>query len=194
MISHINGLLVEKHPTHMIIECNGVGYHINISLNTYSKISDKDNCKLLTHLAIKEDSHALYGFYEESERSLFRLLISVSGIGTNIAITMLSSLSPSAICNAIAAENVTQIKAIKGIGPKTAQRVILELKDNLKNIDIPTTISSQKDTTNKSEALSALATLGFAKNNAEKVVDEIIQDQGSNISVEDLLKHALKRL
>ena len=194
MISHINGLLVEKHPTHIILECNGVGYYIRISLNTYSKITDGNNCKLLTHLAIKEDSHTLYGFYEESERSLFRLLISVSGIGTNIAITMLSSLSPPDICNAIAAENVTQIKAIKGIGPKTAQRVILELKDKLKNINIPTTISSQKDTTNKSEALSALATLGFVKNNAEKVVDEIIQDQGTDISVEDLLKHALKRL
>ena len=135
MITQIRGRLVEKSPTELVIDCNGIGYSINISLNTYSKLSDEENIKLFTHLIIKEDSHSLFGFLTKSERELFRLLISVSGVGASTARVMLSSLSPTEIVSAIANEKVSIVQSIKGIGSKTAQRIILELKDKILGID-----------------------------------------------------------
>jgi len=193
MITHIQGKLVTKSPTDVVIECNGVGYHINISLHTFSQIPDNENLKLFTHLQVKEDSHTLYGFASVAEREIFRLLISVSGIGANIARTMLSSLTPAQVRDGIASEDVALIQSVKGIGAKTAQRVIIDLKDKaLKIYDIDE-VSISKDNTNKNEALSALEVLGFVKKQAERVVDKILISQ-PDASVETIIKQALKNL
>ena len=135
MITQVKGRLIEKSPTEVIVDCNGIGYSINISLNTFSKIGDDENIKLYTHLIIKEDSHSLYGFFDKSERSLFKLLISVSGVGASTGRMMLSSLSPKEIISAIMTENVQIIQSIKGIGLKTSQRIILELKDKVLSLE-----------------------------------------------------------
>ena len=173
MITQINGRLVEKSPTELVIDCNGLGYLVNISLNTFSLLSDSENISLYTHLQVKEDWHTLFGFYEKTERNLFRKLISVSGIGASTARTMLSSLNPEEIQRAILSENVSTIQSVKGIGLKTAQRVIIDLKDKvLKIYDIDESSLSQNNT-NKDEALSALEVLGFSKKQAEKVIDKI---------------------
>ncbi|MEC8248045.1 MAG: Holliday junction branch migration protein RuvA [Bacteroidota bacterium] len=193
MITHIRGRLVEKSPTAVVIDCNGVGYFIHISLHTYSQLKDDESIKLLTHLQIKEDAHQLYGFATLMEREIFRLLISVSGIGTNTARTMLSSLTPKQIRESIAAEDVALIQSVKGIGLKTAQRVIIDLKDKiLKIYDIDETLLIS-DNTNKDEALSALEVLGFAKKNSERVVAKIISNN-PDASVELIIKEALKNL
>ena len=193
MITHIRGRLVEKSPTAVVIDCNGVGYFIHISLHTFSQLKDDESIKLLTHLQIKEDAHQLYGFATSMEREIFRLLISVSGIGTNTARTMLSSLTPKQIREGIAAEDVVLIQSVKGIGLKTAQRVIIDLKDKiLKIYDIDETLLIS-DNTNKDEALSALEVLGFAKKNSERVVVKIISNN-PNASVELIIKEALKNL
>jgi len=193
MITHIRGRLVEKSPTAVVIDCNGVGYFIHISLHTYSQLKDDESIKLLTHLQIKEDAHQLYGFATLMEREIFRLLISVSGIGTNTARTMLSSLTPKQIREGIAAEDVVLIQSVKGIGLKTAQRVIIDLKDKiLKIYDIDETLLIS-DNTNKDEALSALEVLGFAKKNSERVVVKIISNN-PDASVELIIKEALKNL
>ncbi|AXT18919.1 Holliday junction branch migration protein RuvA [Flavobacteriaceae bacterium AU392] len=193
MITHIQGKLTQKNPTNVVIDCNGIGYLVNISLHTFSQIPDQENLKLLTHLHIKEDSHTLYGFYSFAEREIFRLLISVSGIGTSTARTMLSSLTPKQVREGIASEDVSLIQSVKGIGLKTAQRVIIELKDKvLKIYDIDEGLSFQSNT-NKDEALSALEVLGFAKKQSERVVDKIISNQ-TDISVETIIKEALKNL
>ena len=193
MITHIRGRLVEKSPTAVVIDCNGVGYFIHISLHTFSQLKDDESIKLLTHLQIKEDAHQLYGFATVMEREIFRLLISVSGIGTNTARTMLSSLTPKQIREGIAAEDVTLIQSVKGIGLKTAQRVIIDLKDKiLKIYDIDETLLIS-DNTNKDEALSALEVLGFAKKNSERVVAKIISNN-PDASVELIIKEALKNL
>ena len=193
MITHIRGRLVEKSPTAVVIDCNGVGYFIHISLQTYSQLKDDESIKLLTHLQIKEDAHQLYGFATLMEREIFRLLISVSGIGTNTARTMLSSLTPKQIREGIAAEDVALIQSVKGIGLKTAQRVIIDLKDKiLKIYDIDETLLIS-DNTNKDEALSALEVLGFAKKNSERVVAKIISNN-PDASVELIIKEALKNL
>ena len=193
MITHIRGRLVEKSPTAVVIDCNGVGYFIHISLHTYSQLKDDESIKLLTHLQIKEDAHQLYGFATLMEREIFRLLISVSGIGTNTARTMLSSLTPKQIREGIAAEDVALIQSVKGIGLKTAQRVIIDLKDKiLKIYDIDETLLIS-DNTNKDEALSALEVLGFAKKNSERVVVKIISNN-PDASVELIIKEALKNL
>lgn len=193
MITHIQGKLTEKNPTNVVIDCNGVGYHLNISLHTYSQIPDQENLRLFTHLQIKEDSHTLYGFSSLSEREIFRLLISVSGIGTNIARTMLSSLTPKQVREGIAIEDVALIQSVKGIGLKTAQRVIIELKDKvLKVYDIDEGSISISNT-NKEEALSALEVLGYTKKQSSRVVDKIIAiNQDAN--VETIIKEALKKL
>jgi len=193
MITHIQGKLTEKNPTNVVIDCNGVGYHLNISLHTYSQLSDQENLKLFTHLHIKEDSHTLYGFSSLSEREIFRLLISVSGIGTNIARTMLSSLTPKQVREGIALGDVALIQSVKGIGLKTAQRVIIELKDRvLKVYDLEDGVI-YKNNTNKDEALSALEVLGFTKKQSERVVDNIVAiNQDANI--ETIIKEALKKL
>lgn len=193
MITHIQGKLVEKNPTDVVIECNGVGYAINISLHTYSQIPDNEHLKLYTHLQIKEDAHTLYGFSSLVERELFRLLISVNGIGANIARTMLSSLTPSQIKEGIAKEDVVLIQSIKGIGTKTAQRVIIDLKDKILKIYDMDEVSVSKDNTNKNEALSALEVLGFVKKQAERVVDKILISQ-PDANVETIIKQALKNL
>lgn len=193
MITHIRGRLVEKSPTAVVIDCNGVGYFIHISLHTFSQLKDDESIKLLTHLQIKEDAHQLYGFATWMEREIFRLLISVSGIGTNTARTMLSSLTPKQIREGIAAEDVALIQSVKGIGLKTAQRVIIDLKDKiLKIYDIDETLLIS-DNTNKDEALSALEVLGFAKKNSERVVVKIISNN-PDASLELIIKEALKNL
>lgn len=193
MIHHLKGKLVEKNPTHAIIECGGVGYFVNISLHTFSRIPDGELISLYTHLQIKEDSHTLFGFAEKSEREIFRLLLSVSGIGSSTARTMLSSMSPAQIRDAIANGDVPSIQSIKGIGAKTAQRVILDLKDKVLKVYDIDEVSPTANNTNKDEALSALEVLGFARRQAEKVVDKVIS-QDSSLSVENIIKLALKNL
>lgn len=193
MIAHIQGKLIEKTPTEVVIDCNGVGYHINISLHTYSLIPVSETIKLFTYLQIKEDAHSLFGFVEKSEREIFKMLLSVSGIGASIARTMLSSLDPKQIIQALAVGDLATIQSIKGIGSKTAQRAILDLKDKvLKLYDIDE-VSMLQSNTNKDEALSALEVLGFNKKLAEKVIDKIII-QDPSATLETLIKQALKNL
>jgi len=193
MIAHIQGKLVEKTPTEVVIDCGGVGYHINISLHTYSLLPQADQIKLFTYLQIKEDSHTLFGFVEKSEREIFKMLLSVSGIGASIARTMLSSLEPKQIIQALAVGDLATIQSIKGIGTKTAQRAILDLKDKVLKLYDLDEVSMVQSNTNKDEALSALEVLGFNKKLAEKVVDRIVQ-QDSGASVESIIKQALKNL
>ena len=193
MIAHLQGKLVEKSPTHIIIDCGGVGYHVNISLHTYSLLPNTDFIKVYTHLQIKEDAHTLFGFVEKSEREIFKMLLSVSGIGASIARTMLSSLDPKQITNAIASGDVVTIQSIKGIGSKTAQRVILDLKDKVLKLYDLDEVSMSQSNTNRDEALSALEVLGFARKASEKVVDKVIS-QNQEAIVEIIIKQALKNL
>ncbi|MBT8325889.1 MAG: Holliday junction branch migration protein RuvA [Winogradskyella sp.] len=193
MIAHLEGKLVEKNPTDVIIDCNGVGYHLHISLHTFSQIPDQENLKLYTHLQVREDSHTLYGFSTKVERELFRLLISVSGIGASIARAMLSSLDPDQIKEGIASGNVALIQSIKGIGAKTAQRVIIDLKDKVLKIYGIEELSVSQSNTHKDEALSALEVLGFNKKQAEKAIDRIVVNQ-PDAPVEVIIKEALKNL
>jgi Holliday junction DNA helicase RuvA len=193
MITHLRGKLVEKNPTEIVVECGGVGYLVHISLHTYSLLPSEEAVSIYTHLQVKEDSHSLYGFMEVSERAIFRLLISVSGIGANTARTMLSSLSPEELRDAIAASNVGTIQSVKGIGLKTAQRVIIELKDKILKIYDLEELSTPLDNTNKEEALSALEVLGFARKQSEKIVEKILKASPS-LSVEDIIKQTLKGL
>ena len=193
MITQIRGRLVEKNPTDVVIDCNGVGYLLHISLNTFSALPNDENVVLYTHLSIREDAHTLYGFISKTEREVFKLLISVSGVGPSTARTMLSSMTTEDIQQAIASENVRIIQSVKGIGAKTAQRVIVDLKDKmLKTFDLDE-VSIAKDNTNKEEALSALEVLGFARKQADKVVTNILKET-PNASVEHLIKMALKNL
>jgi Holliday junction DNA helicase RuvA len=194
MYAYIDGKLSFKCPTYVVIEAGGVGYHINISLNTFSSIQDQERCKLYTWLHVKEDAHTLYGFAEEGERRLFLHLISVSGIGPNTGRMMLSSITPQEIQQAIVNGDVPLIQRIKGIGPKSAQRLILELQDKLKREGYDSLISIPKNHTVKDEALSALIMLGFAKNAAEKALDQAINQSNGSLTVEALIKIALKSL
>lgn len=193
MIAHLKGKLVEKNPTYVIVECNGVGYFLNISLHTFSLIEEEESIQLYTHLQVKEDSHTLFGFMEQSEREIFRLLISVSGIGTGTARTMLSSLPPRQIKESIAAGDVASIQAVKGIGAKTAQRLIVDLKDRVLKVHGTYEVSLSSNNTGKEEALSALEVLGFVRRQSEKVVDKIISED-SSLSIEEIIKRALKNL
>ena len=193
MITHLEGKLVEKNPTDVVVDCNGVGYHINISLHTFSQIPDKEHIKLHTYLQVKEDSHTLYGFSSRVEREIFKLLLSVSGVGASTARTMLSSLSPDQVKEAIASSDVSTIQSVKGIGAKTAQRVILDLKDKVLKVYGLEEVSLSQNNTNKSEALSALDVLGFNKKQSEKVVEKLVS-QNPDITVEELIKDALKNL
>jgi len=193
MITQIIGRLVEKSPTQVVIDCHGIGYEVNISLNTYSQLGDDENIKLFTHLQIREDSHTLFGFFTPMERSVFRLLLSVSGIGASIARTMLSSLEPQQIQRAIISEDLNTIKSIKGIGLKTAQRVLIELKDKMLNLYEGEEIQSFANNTIKEEALSALEVLGYPRKQSEKVIDNAIQSAPES-SVEGLIKAALNKL
>lgn len=192
MIAHLNGRLIEKHPTNLIVECGGVGYFVKISLNTFSAIGTSESVKILTQQIIREDAHLLFGFATSEERDVFNLLLSVSGIGPNTAILMLSSMSPNEIANAIQTEDVRSIQAIKGIGAKTAQRVIIDLKDKMLKVEWsdPTNIFVGNNT-NRFDALTALISLGFDKKSAEKAIEKIAT---GDESVEELIKGALKIL
>ena len=193
MITQIKGRLVEKSPTELVIDCNGIGYLVNISLNTYSLLSESESISLYTHLQVKEDSHTLFGFFEKTERNLFRKLISVSGIGASTARTMLSSLSPDEIQRAILSENVTTIQSIKGIGLKTAQRVIIELRDKVAVLGDVDDSTLGMSNSKREEALSALEVLGYSRKQTTKVIDKII-GENSEISVEGIIKDALNKL
>ncbi|MGK4566163.1 Holliday junction branch migration protein RuvA [Flavobacterium sp. 3HN19-14] len=193
MIAHIQGKLTEKTPTEVVIDCGGVGYHINISLHTYSLLPQTDHIKLFTYLQVKEDAHTLFGFVEKSEREIFKMLLSVSGIGASIARTMLSSLEPKQIIHSIASGDVGTIQSIKGIGTKTAQRAILDLKDKVLKLYDLDEVSMSQSNTNKDEALSALEVLGFNKKLAEKAVEKISKDN-PEATVETIIKLALKNL
>ncbi len=194
MYDYFNGKLIFKAPTHVVLDVGGIGYHVHISLTTFSQIKDQENCKLYISFQVREDSQTLYGFATEGERQLFNHLISVSGIVPNTGRMMLSSITPEEIQSAIINGQVQVIQKIKGIGPKSAQRVILELQDKLKKQGpdalIPLPIAKQSV---PEEALSALVMLGFGKPQAEKVLNSLVASDPEQ-SVEQLIKAALKRL
>lgn len=193
MITQIRGRLVEKNPTYVVVDCSGVGYLLHISLQTFSSLPEDEAVRLFTHLSVREDAHTLYGFISKTEREVFKLLISVSGVGPSIARTMLSSMTSEEVQNAIATEDVALIQSVKGIGAKTAQRVIVDLKDKiLKTFDIDE-VSVNKNNTSKEEALSALEVLGFNRKQSEKVISGILKES-PNQTVELLIKKALKNL
>lgn len=193
MIAQIKGRLIEKTPTYVVIDCGGVGYEIHISLNTYSKLGDDELCLLYTTFIVREDAQLLYGFKEKSEKELFKLLISVSGVGASTAMMILSSLSPNDTKHAILTGDVNTLKGVKGIGAKSAERIIIDLRDKIAKVDGVTTISSSINNTIKEEALSALVMLGFAKNPAEKALIKIMSS-GEKLTVEELIKRTLKNL
>jgi len=193
MITHIEGKLVEKNLTDVVIDCNGVGYSLNISLHTYSQIPNEEKLKLYTYLLVREDSHTLYGFSSVAEREIFKLLISVSGVGASTARTMLSSLTPKQVREGIAVGDVALIQSIKGIGAKTAQRVILDLKDKILKVYDIDEVSVTKNNTVKDEALSALEVLGFVRKHSERVIEKIISNN-PEADVETIIKEALKNL
>ena len=194
MITHLEGKLVEKNPTNVVIDCHGVGYFVNISLNTYSALGSTDNVRLYTYLQIKEDAHTLYGFANKAEREVFVLLISVSGVGAGTARTMLSALTAAQVRSAIINGDVATIQSVKGIGAKTAQRVVLDLKDKMLKLqdlaDEPTAIIHS----NNEEALAALEVLGFVRKQAEKVLDKVLRTATQELSVEELIKEGLNQL
>ncbi|MEH3113464.1 Holliday junction branch migration protein RuvA [Pedobacter terrae] len=194
MYAYIDGRLTFKNPAYVVVEAGGIGYHINISLNTYSALGDAERCKLYTWLHVKEDAHTLYGFADEGERRLFLHLISVSGIGPNTGRMILSSITPIEIQTAIVKADLPLIQRIKGLGAKTAQRLVLELQDKLKKEGADSLISMPQHNTVKDEALSALVMLGFAKQTAEKAIDQILKVTEGSLSVEQLIKQALKTL
>lgn len=193
MYAFISGKVTEKTPAYVVIDNHGIGYFINITLNTFTAIGEKEEVKLYTHTQILEDAHNLFGFYSQKERDLFELLISVSGVGCNTARLILSSLTVSELSNAIANDDAKTIQSVKGIGTKTAQRIVIDLKDKLKKIDVQTEIFSVPNNTIRAEALSALTILGFNKTAIEKALDKILK-QNPDASVEALIKEALKIL
>ena len=192
MITQIKGRLVEKSPTELVVDCNGVGYSINISLNTFSQLNDEENIKLFTHLIVKEDSHTLFGFSTKSERELFKLLISVSGVGASTARTMLSSLTPVEIISSINNEDVNSVQSIKGIGSKTAQRIILELKDKVLSLESDDS-QIQMISKDADEAITALEVLGYSRKQTSKIINQI-KTENHGITVESLIKKALNKL
>jgi holliday junction DNA helicase RuvA len=195
MIAYIDGKLTLKDATYVIIEAGGLGYQIRISLNTYSSMREGERCKLHTYLHIKEDAHTLFGFHELSEKKIFLNLISISGVGPATAMMVLSSLGPGEIEQSIVNEDVKTIQSVKGIGGKTAQRIILELKDKIKKDTTASdtrSLSPNPYNTLRNEALSALVTLGIVRNTAEKSIDSILKKEGNSISLEQLIKLALK--
>tara|TARA_B100000674_G_scaffold121391_1_gene92758 strand:- start:288 stop:878 length:591 start_codon:yes stop_codon:yes gene_type:complete len=196
MITHLKGNITELSPTHLILDCNGIGYFLNISLNTFSKMSNvnKEGCKILTHLHIREDAHTLFGFFEQEERKLFLMLLSVSGIGASTAMMILSSLSSNEIRMAILKEDIVTLKSIKGIGMKSAQRIIIDLKDKMTDLQIGNVdILNVNNNNKRNEALSALETLGFSIKDINKVIDGILSEN-PDASVEQVIKMSLKKL
>ena len=194
MITHIYGKLIEKTPTYVVVDVNGIGYKIKISLQTFSAI-DGELCKLFTHLSVKEDSHTLFGFFEESERHLFRTLISVSGVGPSTAQLILSTFTTEEIVRYITTADVKMVQSVKGIGAKTAQRIIIDLKDKVaKGMPKSDLFFDKIDNTIKEEALSALIALGFAKKGAESKLEKVLQSNPEIASVEELVKTALSQM
>ena len=194
MYDYIHGKLVEKNPAYAVIDVNGIGYLLNISLHTYTMLREEQHCILYTHLVVREDDLLLYGFWDTGERELFRQLISVSGIGVNTARIILSSNTPTEVVRAIAEGNVALLQRIKGIGAKTAQRIIIDLKDKVSRELIPHEKSGILHNTKREEALSGLIILGFPKMPAERALNKIIESEGTGLTVEQLIKHALKVL
>jgi len=194
MFEYFKGKLVEKNPAEAIIDCNGIAYYLNISLQTYSQIKDSENVLLYSHLVVKEDNQELYGFASKSERDIFRHLISVSGVGANTARMILSSLTVGETFNAIANDDEVTLQSVKGIGGKTAKRIILDLKDKIIKDNLSEQIIDSSHNTHKNEALTALVNLGFVKNSASKALDKVIAVHGSNLSLEDLIKFTLQKL
>jgi holliday junction DNA helicase RuvA len=194
MIAFLKGKLVHKEPTFVILEVNGIGYQVNISLNTFAEIKDREDIKLSTYLQVREDAHILYGFSNEAEKAMFQNLISVNGVGPNTAMVVLSYLPPAELKAAIVREDAATLQAVKGIGGKTALRLILELKDKLRKESTEETpgIPGGIRNTMRHEALSALVTLGINKASAEKSVDTVLKKSGNTISLEELVKQALK--
>lgn len=193
MISFLKGRLVEKSPTQIVIDCNGVGYEVNISLYTYGKLPEGENISIFTYFLVREDAQILYGFMEKDEKVVFTKLLSVSGIGASTARMMFSSLTPQEVVHAIANGDVETIKSVKGIGLKTAQRVIVDLKDKITKSEHSNEVLSLQNNTNKTEALSALVTLGYTKKQAESSVQKILKTN-PEASIEDIIKTALKNL
>jgi Holliday junction DNA helicase RuvA len=193
MITQLSGKLIEKNPTHVVIDCAGVGYEVNISLHTFEQLPKDEKIMLFTYLQVREDAHTLYGFADKIEREVFKKLISVSGIGANTARLMFSSLSPTEVIEAISTADVDTIKSVKGIGAKTAQRVIIDLKDKVGEVASASENLTFSNNTNRTEALSALETLGYSKKQVEKVVARIVKIE-PEASVENILKQALKNL
>ena len=193
MIGYLKGNLTFKDPTFVIIDVNGVGYEVKTSLYTFSKVKDLDSCLLYTHLYVKEDAHTLYGFFGKEEKNMFLQLISISGVGPNTALMINSSLTVEELKNAIVNEEVAVIQKVKGIGSKTAHRIILELKDKIKREGLEAGTPMSGSNTVRNEALSALITLGINKNVADKSVDRILKTHVGEISVEDLIKLVLKQ-
>jgi len=195
MITFLEGDFIVKEPTHLVINVMGIGYEVKISLNTFSSVKNLSKGKIQTHFHVKEDAHTLYGFFHESEKKRFQDLISINGVGPSTALMILSSLEPEELQSAIAAENVGMIQKVKGVGAKTAQRIILELKDKMKKeglIDSSLEFKASIDNTLKVEALSALTTLGISKPAAEKTVNAILKEN-ADLTLEQLIKLALKR-
>jgi len=194
MIAYLKGKLVHKEPSSVQIEVNGVGYQVSISLHTFSEIKEREDLKLFTYMHVREDAHILYGFVSEAEKKMFLQLISVNGVGPNTALVVLSYLPPVDLRSAIVREDVAALQAVKGIGGKTAQRIILELKDKLKRDlgDEEPGKTGMVHNTVRREALTALVTLGIAKQSAEKSIDTILKRMGTSISLEELVKQALK--
>lgn len=193
MITQLAGQLIEKNPTNIIVDCGGVGYFVNISLHTFGLIKNEERVKIFTHLQVREDAHTLFGFAEKAEREVFRLLIGVSGIGASTARTMLSSLTPQQVTEAISQGDVATIQSVKGIGLKTAQRVIIDLKDKILNVVGLDEVLPSQGNTQKEEALSALETLGYTRKQSDKVVAGILKTD-PEASVETIIKQALKKL
>ncbi len=193
MYEYISGKVIEKSPVHIVIENNGLGYFINISLNTFTAVGDNKEATLFIHEHIREDVFSLFGFFDNGEREVFRQLISVSGIGANTARMMLSSLPPDEVISAIRTENIPVLTSIKGIGNKTAQRIIIDLKDKVGKLEGDEKLFALKDNTNREEALSALVMLGFNKNASQKAIDKILSKE-PNSKVEQIVKMALKIL
>ena len=194
MYAYFKGRLVEKNPADVVVECNGVGWLLNITLQTFSQIKDREEVKLYAHLIVREDAHTLYGFYEEKERQMFRYLISVSGIGANTARMILSTMTADEAFSAIATNNVSAFQAVKGVGAKTAQRIILDLKDKIAKGSTTAEIFSGSHNTNNEEALSALVMLGFSRSAANKALQKVLKAGGPGLPVEELVKLALKHL
>lgn len=193
MIAFVQGYLEERTPAGVVLNCNGLGYSLQVSMYTFAALPEKGDVMLYAHLAIREDAHVLYGFIDKNERELFRMLISVSGVGGNTALAILSSMNPSELQEVIAGSDVPRLKTIKGVGPKTAERIVVDLRDKMGKVslELDLDLGSLSGNKSKEEALTALITLGFARNSASKTLDKIIKTKGADLPVEELVRLSL---